>query len=394
MHAMVCGVYHEIGCDDRYKDVPLDQATKMLIAVSLVSLLLSALSNTCTKQGLFPRAITTCKLCVYIGFRRTPNGLWPSVKILIFCVIVHTLIKTFNPIPPAGVFSIHISVNVNLQDVNSFQKPVQITTTVIEIDKNPFETDIVRGPNKPPKKGTIDARESVGSSRPYGAYYGDCYGHSAGHVNMAVSQKTVPTGSGLLFNYRTLEGDDCERDNSHAVAVQSVNKTNLNASLCQNNLLGSNDFHQSNSNQKNSLPGSDTASSKTASINTSQPQTLKGTIPVIIRDNMEVPKPHAVENSFTATACNYAGCYLKPSYPVLVGNTVRTCNTKLYASLPQQNKYMVKQRVRDASGATKIKLVLKSSNERLVYATNHLARLAHMYCNIYNYTYIAGLSLG
>ena len=86
----------------------------------------------------------------------------------------------------------------------------------------------------------------------------------------------------------------------------------------------------------------------------------------MIRNNRdsEVPKPHVVENSFTAG--NYAGCYFEPSYAVSVGNTVRTYNTKLYASLPQQNKYMVKQRVQDPSRATKIKLVLQSSNERLL----------------------------
>ena len=101
--------------------------------------------------------------------------------------------------------------------------------------------------------------------------------------------------------------------------------------------------------------------SKTASINTSQLLTLKGSIPVMTGDNMEVPKLHVVENT---SKVNH-DCYLKPSYPVLVGNAVRTYNTKLYASLPQQNKYMVKQRVRDASGAAKIKLVLlQSSNER------------------------------
>ena len=55
----------------------------------------------------------------------------------------------------------------------------------------------------------------------------------------------------------------------------------------------------------------------------------------------------------------------KLSYIVSVGNTVKTYNTKIFASLPQQNKYMVKQRVRDTSGATRIKLVLKSSHERL-----------------------------
>ena len=70
----------------------------------------------------------------------------------------------------------------------------------------------------------------------------------------------------------------------------------------------------------------------------------------------------AVEKSYMATPCGDG--YNKPSYVVLVGDTVRRCNTKLYASLPLQNKFMVKQRVQDSTGATRIKLVLKSGHER------------------------------
>ena len=58
------------------------------------------------------------------------------------------------------------------------------------------------------------------------------------------------------------------------------------------------------------------------------------------------------------------GVYDKMCYAVLIGSTVRVCNTKLYASLPQQNKYMVKEQMKDQYGATRVKLVLKSSNER------------------------------
>ena len=52
------------------------------------------------------------------------------------------------------------------------------------------------------------------------------------------------------------------------------------------------------------------------------------------------------------------------SYVVLVGSRVRTVNTKLYASLPVHNKFMVKQREQNLFGVTKVKLVLKSSHER------------------------------
>ena len=54
--------------------------------------------------------------------------------------------------------------------------------------------------------------------------------------------------------------------------------------------------------------------------------------------------------------------YDKLCYAVLIGDTVKVCNTKLYASLPQQNKYMVKERSKDH----RVKLVLMSSSTRYI----------------------------
>ena len=61
-------------------------------------------------------------------------------------------------------------------------------------------------------------------------------------------------------------------------------------------------------------------------------------------------------------------CYKKATYTVLIGNTVRVCNTKLYASLPLCNKCMVKERVKDSSGTTRVKLKLMTFDSRLVFA--------------------------
>ena len=60
--------------------------------------------------------------------------------------------------------------------------------------------------------------------------------------------------------------------------------------------------------------------------------------------------------------------YKKATYAVLIGDTVRVCNTKLYASLPLCNKCMVKERVKDSSGATRVKLKLKTFDSRLVFS--------------------------
>ena len=177
---------------------------------------------------------------------------------------------------------------------------------------------------------------------------------------------TLPTTRpiGLVLNYK-LAGDSCERDNPHvAGTVECICQVNpSNADVFWNNTGFSSD-----STQKHPISGCGTVNYKNASIYpVSMPQTLKTVGPLNIRDStMEIPKPqNTAENSYTVTPCSDG--YKKPLYVVLVGDRVRKCNTKLYASLPLQNKYMVKQRVQDSTGATRIKLILKSNHERYVY---------------------------
>ena len=254
---------------------------------------------------------------------------------------------------------------------------------------NLFESDIMRGPNKPPKKGTVHHQSScnldggkyfhesnVGCSKNYGTD-DNCNHNSYQYASDVMSQTTVPTAhpGGLFLNYNDFAADDCERDNCHGATMQSTHKTDLsNANLPKNNIV-SNDFHPSFL-AKDPIRGCGTRNPLMHSVSTGQK--LKRTTPLNTGDNagsVEMPvesKPQqTVETSFGITA----DCYKKLSYAVLVGNTVRTCNTKLYASLPLQNKYMVKQRVQDTSGATRIKLILKSSH-------------IHERLTIYMFTYI------
>ena len=240
----------------------------------------------------------------------------------------------------------------------------------------------VRGPNKPPKKSTNSHHqplsdikyfhESSGrSSRDYGT--NDNCNHDLHHASATVSQMTiVPTvpvhPRDLLLKCKNFAGGDCDGDNSHVVPKSDL----CNANPFQNDLVGANNCHSS-SNQilaKNSISNSGTANSKTTTMySMSTGQTLKRSPPLITGDSImkmsvkSTPQETA-ENSLKISA--YNECYKKLTYAVLVGNTVRTCNTKLYASLPLQNKYMVKQRVQDSSGATRIRLVLKSSHERFI----------------------------
>jgi len=68
--------------------------------------------------------------------------------------------------------------------------------------------------------------------------------------------------------------------------------------------------------------------------------------------------------SETSTAAKPFG-YNKLTYPVLVGNVVRVYSTELFASLPNHDKVMVKERQKDSTGNVRVKLALKSST-RLV----------------------------
>jgi len=53
--------------------------------------------------------------------------------------------------------------------------------------------------------------------------------------------------------------------------------------------------------------------------------------------------------------------YNKPTFAVLVGDSVKVYGTKEFGSLPHHDKFMVKERIKDNSGVVKARLVLKSS---------------------------------
>ena len=53
--------------------------------------------------------------------------------------------------------------------------------------------------------------------------------------------------------------------------------------------------------------------------------------------------------------------YIKPVYPILIGNSVKIYSTSVFASLPQHDKFLVKEKQKDPIiGSTRAKLVLKS----------------------------------
>ena len=266
---------------------------------------------------------------------------------------------------------------LQFEDFDCSQKPVQTVFSVIAT--NLSESDFVRGPNKPPKNATshqssfsqanvkcFNAHESITGeySRDIATNTNYSLISSSYCAGSAVSQATeMPTGNNLLLNHKNGAGDNCERDNHNADhTTRSVHKSDLLHSIDSGHVTSS------ITSTKTPILGCNATNHTTILLpSVSTGQTLKSTTSLnTIETPIKSQKPaqKAVENPFTVTTCN--DCYKKLSYVVLVGNTVRTCNTKLYASLPLQSKYMVKQRVQNSSGVTKIQLVVKSTYERYI----------------------------
>jgi len=62
--------------------------------------------------------------------------------------------------------------------------------------------------------------------------------------------------------------------------------------------------------------------------------------------------------------------YNKPTYAVLIGNSVKVYSTSVFALLPSHSTFMVKERQKDSSGVTRVKLALKSSTDQRYHAHN------------------------
>ena len=87
-----------------------------------------------------------------------------------------------------------------------------------------------------------------------------------------------------------------------------------------------------------------------------------------VLDDRAIPKPAPAPDYdngaiYNADIIKKDSGYNKLTYPVLVGNTVKVYGTRIFAALPSQSKFMVKERQKDASGVTRVKLALKNSND-------------------------------
>jgi len=78
--------------------------------------------------------------------------------------------------------------------------------------------------------------------------------------------------------------------------------------------------------------------------------------------------------------------YSRPTYAVLIGQTVTVYDTSRFASLPNCSKFMVKERIKDSFGATKVKLALKSCEvKRYIQLLVHQLQSFYLLYNIYKY---------
>ena len=74
-----------------------------------------------------------------------------------------------------------------------------------------------------------------------------------------------------------------------------------------------------------------------------------------------------------------ADCYRKSTYTVLIGDTVKVYDTKTYAILPLRNHYLVKERIKDASGNTRVKMSLRTFHNRFVKVYGMLVKYLYGY---------------
>ena len=167
-----------------------------------------------------------------------------------------------------------------------------------------------------------------------------------------------------LFKHDS-EPDRCTRTEAPK-SLQRQDSVQLNTTRVALNNQDDFEHHPSSSNAFKSKHKAGTVTETSTAMKTPQYQDHNWT-----RDNaVVVDVPHKHDNTREKHDAAFAApskpqYYNKTTYIVLVRDSVKVVNTKLYASLPVRNKYMVKERI---PGTNKVKLVLKSSdeNERFV----------------------------
>jgi len=163
---------------------------------------------------------------------------------------------------------------------------------------------------------------------------------------------------------------DSEPDKCTGNEVSKSLQRQSNVQLSTTNFALSNDFEHINSSLGaiKSKHNTGVVTETPAALKTPQHQDHNWT-----RDNaavIDVPHKHGKtgeKDEVTFVAPSKLQYYNKATYIVLINDNVKVVNTKLYASLPVRDKYMVKERV---PGTNKVKLVLKSSDENERFVNN------------------------
>ena len=88
------------------------------------------------------------------------------------------------------------------------------------------------------------------------------------------------------------------------------------------------------------------------------------------------PVKPSTPSSLLVPSKKVATAYSKSTYAVLIGDSVKVCSTHNFAALPNHNKFLVKERIQDLSGVTRVKLTLKSAEKKERYT--HSIPFMHM----------------
>jgi len=80
------------------------------------------------------------------------------------------------------------------------------------------------------------------------------------------------------------------------------------------------------------------------------------------------PVKPSIPSSLLVPSKKVATAYNKSTYTVLIGDCVKVCSPHTFAALPSHNKFLVKERIQDLSGVTRVKLTLKSAEKKERYS--------------------------
>ena len=279
----------------------------------------------------------------------------------------------------------HRSVGIPIDEVTTSQCNFRAPVDETRGDKQPIHTynSIATKQSYSVKSfddGTDFNENTFGSSGYYTA--------SSNYSDQSYKSKIVGGGSGggnvkVTLTRSTFQGTECEADRRYDVHQQTVKKsqeasmqddyhnpsfretphTDLTASSWKVKCPRENPFAKNTQNEVYTVAKKDQLSSdvvKRQVQNESETQNSSN-------DHFKQQKIHQpTKPSSPYSLPEPKKGYSKSTYAVLIGGTVKVYSTNIFAALPSNNKFLVKERHQDLSGVTRVKLTLKSTEKRYI----------------------------